>query len=78
MFPRLFDEYSNDIFFYLGGLNDELLEDNYKNIEEEDNKYYDELLEDNYKNIEEEDNKYYDELLYEYDNNYYYDDYDDY
>tara|TARA_B110000259_G_scaffold183073_1_gene227797 strand:+ start:1052 stop:1231 length:180 start_codon:yes stop_codon:yes gene_type:complete len=55
MFPRLFDEYSNDIFFYLGGLNDELLEDNYKNIEEEDNKYYDELL------YEYDNNYYYDD-----------------
>lgn len=43
MFSNVFDEYSNDTYFYLGGLNNELLEEYYKNIEEEDNKYYDEL-----------------------------------
>lgn len=50
MFSYVFDEYSNDTFFYLGGLNNELLEEYYKNIEEEDNKYYDELTHyyDNY------------------------------
>ena len=50
MFSNVFDEYSNDTYFYLGGLNNELLEEYYKNIEEEDNKYYDELTEyyDNY------------------------------
>jgi hypothetical protein len=50
MFSYVFDEYSNDSFFYLGGLNNELLEEYYKNIEEEDNKYYDELTDyyDNY------------------------------
>tara|TARA_B110001452_G_C15070683_1_gene373685 strand:+ start:207 stop:380 length:174 start_codon:yes stop_codon:yes gene_type:complete len=44
MFSNVFDEYSNDTYFYLGGLNNELLEEYYKNIEEEDNKYYDKLL----------------------------------
>ena len=43
MFSNVFDEYSNDTYFYLGGLNNELLEEYYKNIEE-DNKYYDKLL----------------------------------
>jgi|TARA_B110000093_G_scaffold4668_1_gene4585 hypothetical protein len=64
MFSHIFDEYSNDnSSFYLGGLNDELLEEYYKNIEnEEDNKYYDTLLYD------------YDNYYY-YDD---YDDYDDY
>ena len=50
MFSNVFDEYSNDTYFYLGGLNNELSEEYYKNIEEEDNKYYDELTDyyDNY------------------------------
>lgn len=42
MFNHVFDEYSNDIYFYLGGLNEILLEEYKKNLEEED--YYDKLL----------------------------------
>jgi hypothetical protein len=46
MFGNTFDENYNDVYFYLGGLNEILSEEYYKMLEEEEenNKYYDELL----------------------------------
>ena len=72
MFGNTLDENYNDVYFYLGGLNEILSEEYYKVLEEENNKYYDEYN----RMLEEENNKYYDELLDYYDS--YYDDYNDY
>jgi len=47
MFGYTFDENYNDVYFYLGGLNEILSEEYCKMLEEEEeenNKYYDELL----------------------------------
>jgi hypothetical protein len=40
----MFDELSTDNFFYLGGIDDEIQEEYYNELEYTEEEYYDELL----------------------------------